>query len=225
MTKVCRICLEDDPKQGLIAPCKCKGTSKWVHRECLETWRQERLLASIQCSVCKFEYELDLSGEWSIDEQTTCQLFGIFVLVWLQLILGVTLTQLYIIRKEPPRTFCEPVPISGDEYIAFAAIGLFSFFYSIGYMSTRWAMGLVSYWYNMDHGFYPDDWRHWETGQNKLRPKEYFCFVVLGVFLEGIAVYCLVQGVYNGEKNRRSTQRPSGRVKDLSRRSVNMTST
>ena len=36
----CRICFEiesyDDP---FISPCLCKGTSKYVHKSCLNTWR------------------------------------------------------------------------------------------------------------------------------------------------------------------------------------------
>ncbi|KAJ6305415.1 hypothetical protein OIU78_020871 [Salix suchowensis] len=34
----CRICLETDGRD-FIAPCKCKGTTKYVHRECLDQWR------------------------------------------------------------------------------------------------------------------------------------------------------------------------------------------
>jgi hypothetical protein len=34
----CRICLETDGRD-FIAPCKCKGTSKYVHRDCLDHWR------------------------------------------------------------------------------------------------------------------------------------------------------------------------------------------
>ncbi|KAG1334522.1 putative E3 ubiquitin-protein ligase march1 [Cocos nucifera] len=37
----CRICLETDGRD-FIAPCKCKGTSKYVHRECLDHWRAVR---------------------------------------------------------------------------------------------------------------------------------------------------------------------------------------
>ena len=36
----CRICFEietyDDP---FISPCRCKGTSSYVHKSCLNTWR------------------------------------------------------------------------------------------------------------------------------------------------------------------------------------------
>jgi len=30
----CRFCLEEDGE--MIAPCLCKGSTKWVHRECLD---------------------------------------------------------------------------------------------------------------------------------------------------------------------------------------------
>lgn len=33
----CKICLETKPK--LISACKCSGTMKWVHKECLNQWR------------------------------------------------------------------------------------------------------------------------------------------------------------------------------------------
>ncbi|XP_052487874.1 uncharacterized protein LOC105782931 isoform X1 [Gossypium raimondii] len=39
----CRICLEIDGRD-FIAPCKCKGTSKYVHRECLDHWRAVKML-------------------------------------------------------------------------------------------------------------------------------------------------------------------------------------
>lgn len=45
----CRICLESDGRD-FIAPCKCKGTSKYVHRECLDHWRAVKVwFPSIFC--------------------------------------------------------------------------------------------------------------------------------------------------------------------------------
>ncbi|GBB85141.1 hypothetical protein RclHR1_01170025 [Rhizophagus clarus] len=59
----CRICRSDEPK-SLIAPCKCKGTVKYVHRTCLMQWRKR--LVSIKsdnmeldtCTLCKFRYNV-----------------------------------------------------------------------------------------------------------------------------------------------------------------------
>ena len=72
-SKVCRICLEshdhDDPFHGsrLIAPCQCRGTQGWVHRECLDRWRATREARAVsQCTECFFAYEYvarDESGE------------------------------------------------------------------------------------------------------------------------------------------------------------------
>ena len=57
--KICRICLEDDEPQTMIAPCKCKGSSKWVHRDCLDEWRlHEKDRAFSKCTECLFEYYL-----------------------------------------------------------------------------------------------------------------------------------------------------------------------
>ncbi|OIV97527.1 hypothetical protein TanjilG_11051 [Lupinus angustifolius] len=39
----CRICLETDGRD-FIAPCMCKGTSKYVHRECLDHWRAVKII-------------------------------------------------------------------------------------------------------------------------------------------------------------------------------------
>lgn len=54
----CRICLASDDADSLIAPCDCKGSARWVHRECLDEWRaQERVpQAFTHCPTCKFEY-------------------------------------------------------------------------------------------------------------------------------------------------------------------------
>lgn len=54
----CRICLESDGRD-FIAPCKCKGTSKYVHRECLDHWRAVKEgFAFAHCTTCKTPYHL-----------------------------------------------------------------------------------------------------------------------------------------------------------------------
>lgn len=61
---LCRICLERG-KTGLIAPCLCGGSIKWVHRPCLNRWRETSHLASVQCNACKYLYLLDAKAEFS----------------------------------------------------------------------------------------------------------------------------------------------------------------
>ena len=57
----CRICFEqetlDDP---FISPCRCKGTSKYVHKSCLTTWRNFNRHSSAweKCMECGELYTL-----------------------------------------------------------------------------------------------------------------------------------------------------------------------
>ena len=50
----CKICLEDTGT--LISPCKCKGSSAYVHSECLEEWLNVSKRTS--CEICQHEYQL-----------------------------------------------------------------------------------------------------------------------------------------------------------------------
>ena len=57
----CRICLEEDNIKNMISPCLCRGSNKYVHKECLNQWRrlsdnQEQIN---QCPTCKFEYHIE----------------------------------------------------------------------------------------------------------------------------------------------------------------------
>ncbi|CAI5535749.1 unnamed protein product [Closterium sp. Naga37s-1] len=55
----CRICLESDGPDDLIAPCKCKGSARFVHRSCLDQWRAtEEGFAFCHCSTCKTRFQL-----------------------------------------------------------------------------------------------------------------------------------------------------------------------
>jgi hypothetical protein len=56
---VCRICLEECQRAEVIAPCSCRGSSKWVHRACLDGWRytrEDRAFSS--CTECRAKYKL-----------------------------------------------------------------------------------------------------------------------------------------------------------------------
>eukprot|EP00658_Telonema_sp_P-2_P057555 TRINITY_DN4599_c0_g1_i4.p1 TRINITY_DN4599_c0_g1~~TRINITY_DN4599_c0_g1_i4.p1 ORF type:complete len:289 (+),score=46.41 TRINITY_DN4599_c0_g1_i4:215-1081(+) len=67
----CRICFEKG-KTGrmfdLVAPCLCRGTSKYVHRTCLDQWRAQSASSFCRCHECHFKYRLqhDLQqGRWT----------------------------------------------------------------------------------------------------------------------------------------------------------------
>lgn len=60
-TYTCRICLEEsENRSDFIVPCRCSGSSKYVHRVCLDTWRsQDPDGANFRrCNTCHFNYEL-----------------------------------------------------------------------------------------------------------------------------------------------------------------------
>ncbi|CAK9216813.1 unnamed protein product [Sphagnum troendelagicum] len=60
----CRICLESEsltPGDELIAPCMCKGTHQFVHRDCLDHWRSVKEgFAFSHCTTCKAQFHLRL---------------------------------------------------------------------------------------------------------------------------------------------------------------------
>jgi hypothetical protein len=47
----CKICL-DTSDEELLSPCKCKGTSAYVHSSCLEKWHILEPTKGLTCSVC-----------------------------------------------------------------------------------------------------------------------------------------------------------------------------
>lgn len=52
--KLCRICFEGYEKDNpLLTPCSCKGSSKWVHLQCLNNWKEAEPSKGLFCSVCK----------------------------------------------------------------------------------------------------------------------------------------------------------------------------
>lgn len=72
--ETCRICLEEYPHselcaEALIAPCRCTGSRKFVHRGCLDTWRATKTggRSFTHCEVCNFEYEIEVLDEENHD--------------------------------------------------------------------------------------------------------------------------------------------------------------
>lgn len=59
---ICRICFDDDTStEQLVAPCKCNGSSKWVHLSCLRRWRRtcDTRVGREVCDVCCSVYDDD----------------------------------------------------------------------------------------------------------------------------------------------------------------------
>lgn len=63
----CRICFdEDEDDTNMIVPCKCKGSSKYIHRQCLDTWRAQNPEGDNfkRCNQCRFVYIIDHGPEF-----------------------------------------------------------------------------------------------------------------------------------------------------------------
>lgn len=59
----CRICFETETsdKDKLISPCKCIGSSKYIHTQCLNQWRSSNNYSSEArtiCMECKYAYKI-----------------------------------------------------------------------------------------------------------------------------------------------------------------------
>ena len=59
--KVCRVCLDEEDQKDLISPCNCAGTTKYIHRDCLENWRATNINEDNykRCEICHFKYEIE----------------------------------------------------------------------------------------------------------------------------------------------------------------------
>ena len=58
----CRICFENESTQEnpLISPCLCRGTSKYVHKNCIQHWREVNNNTTYfwKCRECNYDYNL-----------------------------------------------------------------------------------------------------------------------------------------------------------------------
>lgn len=62
-SRYCWVCFatdEDDELAAWVQPCKCSGTTKWVHQNCLQRWVDEKQKGNafkrVNCPQCQTEY-------------------------------------------------------------------------------------------------------------------------------------------------------------------------
>ena len=57
---VCFATVEDDYDAKWVKPCRCRGTTKWVHQTCLQRWVDEKQKgnssAEVYCPQCGTRY-------------------------------------------------------------------------------------------------------------------------------------------------------------------------
>lgn len=154
--------ISSDPAAGrLIRPCKCKGSSRYVHEGCLQAWRHADKRYSrrnyFECPTCGFRYQLDRVRWARWISSTLMQVFlTIIVMIAivfvcgfiadpvLDLILGpIELEDLddidIDIPEEMREIYISPWTIHFIKGIA--SIGMFSVFQAILTPSFLWHMG------------------------------------------------------------------------------------
>lgn len=56
---LCKYCQDSEDLSELITPCACKGSVGFVHRRCLDQWREKNAQAYHRCDICKTAYQFE----------------------------------------------------------------------------------------------------------------------------------------------------------------------
>ncbi|RFU31997.1 hypothetical protein B7463_g4386, partial [Scytalidium lignicola] len=151
--------ISSDPASGrLIRPCKCKGSSRWVHEGCLQEWRHADPAYGRrnfwECPTCGFRYRLERLrwGRW-ISSTFTQVFLTIAIFLATTFLLGFIADPINDFYMDPLDTIAS-IPLSGTSplYIeepttwsehflkGFASLGL------IGCIKAFFAMGPWNWW-------------------------------------------------------------------------------
>lgn len=88
----CWVCFatdEDDRTAEWVRPCRCRGSTKWVHQSCLQRWVDEKQrgnsTARVACPQCNAEYlivfpKLGMTALqcWSVSQLLKTDLVSVF---------------------------------------------------------------------------------------------------------------------------------------------------
>lgn len=61
----CWICLTDDDRP-FVRPCLCRGSTKFVHNDCFESFVKTKNLSNFRCNFCKAKYRIDIPYHYFI---------------------------------------------------------------------------------------------------------------------------------------------------------------
>ena len=151
MINNCRICFEEDIRNNLISPCLCSGDIKYVHRNCLNYWRNNPSLNNknfFSCEICKEEFILEINEEL-INEEKIDNLnfkYKLYIGIEILSIVLILLTTIFFIGKLVNNIFTTTkLTISNNQIINEFACGLIVLlvlFTIIGYITIIHSNGI-----------------------------------------------------------------------------------
>ncbi|OMJ80834.1 hypothetical protein SteCoe_13587 [Stentor coeruleus] len=75
LNRSCRICMESEALDSpLLSPCKCSGTIRYIHEECLKTWlvSHSEDLAKSCCELCKMPFSMEFKMKRKCKPKQSC---------------------------------------------------------------------------------------------------------------------------------------------------------
>ena len=191
-----------DPESGrLLRPCKCKGSSKYVHEGCLQSWRHADPGYAKRnywhCPTCGFQYRLERMnwGRW-ISSTTTQILLTIAILFLTMFIMGFVADPIINIYLDPysflssasiknlgtklePLLTDDEVPTWTEHFIkGLASLGLLSF------VKFIFALSPWQWWNLRSSGIMNSSGRAGTNGRDRLASISWIMVLVgVGTFL------------------------------------------
>ena len=75
LNKQCRICMEgENTSSPLLSPCKCSGSIRYIHEECLKTWlvSHNEDIAESCCELCKTPLLMEFKMQHKCQPRQSC---------------------------------------------------------------------------------------------------------------------------------------------------------
>lgn len=137
MKPSCRICLGDEDTHDLVSPCACKGSMKWVHKRCIQTYRLKHTKRSVfKCEICNKPYRLRIDHE----AETLCAFehmknrIGANVIIYMMM----NFLVMPIVEGHQEKTFYDP-ELTINTWVKFFALVYTTFFIPV----HKYALGVI----------------------------------------------------------------------------------
>jgi E3 ubiquitin-protein ligase DOA10 len=126
MTLNCRICFEEDIRDNLISPCLCSGHIKYVHRACLDNWRNIPSTNNKNfnsCEICNQKFILEIKKNLVNDLNLNLK-YKLYIGFEVILIILILLIGMYFIGNIVIKLINQTIVINNNQIINEIVIGL-----------------------------------------------------------------------------------------------------